>query len=263
MRDCLKHITLKKKYGQHFLKDTRYLNEIVHAVTLDDSTSVFEIGGGAGALTRAILQQAIARLWVFEIDPDWAVELRRIQDARLSVFEENFLDIDAARFNEHKPWTLLANLPYQITFPILYFLQRNRHMLSEGVIMVQEEVAHKLLKTSGRDYGYTSLFFQRYFDWKKMSLVPPEAFYPMPKVHSRLLYLKPKHALLSIDNEEYFWQFIKICFKQPRRTLRNNLKQAHYAIDVISSEVLDLRAQQLAMNDFLGLWKLVQQFFVV
>jgi 16S rRNA (adenine1518-N6/adenine1519-N6)-dimethyltransferase len=255
-----KTIALKKKYSQNFLKDTRYLDEIVQEVELNSTTSVFEIGGGAGALTNVILKQSIARLWVFEIDPEWAAELRTNSDERLTIFEENFLDTDFQKFEPYKPWTLLANLPYQITFPILYLLQRHREMLREGVIMVQEEVAQKLLKTSGRGYGYVSLFFQWYFDWKKLSKVPPEAFYPAPKVFSRLLYFKPKENIPMIEDEEKFWQFIKVCFKQPRRTLCNNLKQAHYGIDTISSGVLALRAQQLKMEDFLALWQLVKKF---
>ena len=87
---------------------------------------------------------------------------------------------------------MLANLPYQVTFPILHNFQKNRHLLKEGVIMIQEEVAEKILKTSGRGYGYPSLFFQRYFTWKKLDKVPPTAFFPPPKVDSRLLYFKPR-----------------------------------------------------------------------
>ena len=83
----------------------------------------------------------------FEIDHSWAQYVRKLlPDPRLMVYEQNILDLDFSLFEPHKPWILLANLPYQITFPILYLLQRNRHLLQEGVIMVQEEVAQKILK---------------------------------------------------------------------------------------------------------------------
>ncbi len=230
------------------------------SVSLTKQSSIFEIGCGDGFLTRTILEKPCARLWVFEIDPHWATYVRdNIRDPRMQMFEENILDVDLSRFQEHQPWTLLANLPYQITFPILHILQKNRHLLKEGVIMIQEEVAEKILKTSGRGYGYPSLFFQRYFEWKKLDKVLPGAFYPPPKVDSRLMYFKPRSEIELIPDEFHFWKFIKMCFKQPRRTLRNNLAQSHYESAELPNDVLDLRAQQLKMEDFIKLWKLVSE----
>lgn len=254
-----KGIPLKKKFGQHFLRDQSIVQHIVDAVPLTASTSVFEIGCGDGVLTKKILEQTIARLWVFEIDTDWAQYVRsNMPDSRLTVYEQNILDLDFSIFQEHAPWILLANLPYQVTFPILHLLQRNRHLLQEGVIMVQEEVAQKILKTSGKGYGFPSLFFQRYFSWKKMDKVPPGAFYPPPKIYSRLLHFKPLENLVPIDDEEEFWKFIKVCFHQPRRTLKNNLSQSHYNWQNIAETALELRAQQMNMEDFIRLWDLIR-----
>ena len=116
--------------------------------------------------------------------------------------------------------------------------------------MMQEEVAQKIVKTGGRGYGYTSLFFQHFFDLELMSKVPPSAFYPPPKVFSRLMYFKPKESPIEIPEEELFWKFIKICFQQPRRTLRNNLVQSHYGISGIDENLLAFRSQQMKMKDF-------------
>lgn len=256
---------LKKKFGQHFLRDSRFIDIMIKRVGLSDITSftselnVFEIGGGAGALTRAILAQPVKRLWVFEIDPDWAVELKKIDDTRLNVFEQDFLRCDFSIFEPHKPWILLANLPYQITFAILYLLQRHRALLRDGVIMIQEEVAQKVVKTSGRGFGVHSLFLQYYFDWQLLDKVPPEAFYPAPKIFSRLLYFKPKSSVPIIPEEEKFWHFVRACFSQPRRTLRNNLLSSLYDITYFDDVTLGLRAQQLTMPDFVGLWARVIQ----
>lgn len=249
-------IALKKKYGQHFLRSPQIVQEIVDAVDLDKTSSVFEIGPGEGVLTQEILTRPIARLWAFEIDSDWVEHLKEtIKDERFTVFYENFLDIDFSPFRSYVPWTLLANLPYQVTFPILHKLQEHRDLLKEGVVMMQEEVAQKIVKTSGRGYGFPSLFFQYYFDWKLMRKIPPTAFFPPPKVDSRLLYFKPKKDLKPIPDESDFWKFIKICFRQPRRTLRNNLAHTHYAVDRISDDTLALRAQQMSMEDFLQIWE--------
>lgn len=253
-------IPLKKQFGQHFLRDQTVVDAAVNKVMLTAKTSVFEIGGGDGFLTRTILQKDIARLWVFEIDSQWVSYLREsIHDARLTVKEENILDSDFSQFEPDKPWILLANLPYQITFPIFHLLYKHRDLLQEGVVMVQEEVAQKLVKTRGRGYGYSSLFFRHYFDLELMQKISPTAFFPPPKVYSRLIYFKPKKNVALIKQEQEFWKFIKFCFAQPRRTLRNNLVQTHYDIAKVPEKLLSLRAQQMNMQDFLDLWDKLQE----
>jgi len=253
------NIKIKKKFGQHFLRDKNITRSAISRVELNKNSSVFEIGCGDGFLTQEILKKDIARLWVFEIDPEWAeyVQEELGSDKRLKIFTENVLDADFARLQEHAPWTLIANLPYQVTFPILHLLQRNIDLLKEGVVMVQEEVAQKLVKKSGRGYGYPSLFFQYYFKLNLLLKVDPESFFPPPKVYSRLVYFKPKKDIKPIPDEARFWKFIKMCFRQPRRTLHNNLKQTHYDIAKISEDTLKLRAQQMSIEDFLKLWNLL------
>lgn len=254
-----KGIRVKKKYGQHFLRDHAIVHKIVTSVELNDQSSVFEIGCGDGFLTQEIVNQPLARLWIFEIDPEWAQYVREnIPDPRITIFEENILDSDLSKMAEHKPWTLLANLPYQITFPILHRLQQNRHLLKEGVIMIQEEVAQKIVKTSGRGYGFPSLFFQHYFSWTLLDKIKPTAFFPPPKVTSRLLHFKTLAEVKPIPDEENFWKFIKICFRQPRRTLRNNLSQSHYGTQPFDDDLLGKRAQQLSMSDLLKVWDLIR-----
>ena len=249
-------IVQKKKYGQHFLRDQSVVEYIVNYLLLSDA-SVFEIGCGDGFLTRAILQKPVKQIWTFEIDQDWAQFVRtHIKDDRLTVYNQDFLTVDFSIFDHDKPWILLANLPYVITFPILKRLQKHSDILREGIIMVQEEVAEKILKSHGRGYGYIALFFQYYFEWQKLLKISPNAFEPPPKVFSRLLYFKPKENLIIIPDEERFWKFIKTCFRQPRRTLRNNLIQTNFDITLLSEEILDLRAQQLTFPDFLNIWQL-------
>ncbi len=251
----IKGIAVKKKYGQHFLRKQSVVDHMINAVSLNKTSSVLEVGCGDGFLTKTILQAPSSRLWIFEIDPEWVEYVRdNIHDERLTIFEENILDIDVAILQPFKPWTFLSNIPYQITFPILHLIQKNRELFAEGVIMVQEEVAQKILKTRGRGYGYISLFFQHYFEWKKLEKILPEAFYPPPKVHSRLLYFKPKKQVVPITNEDDYWKYIKACFRQPRRTLKNNLQQSQYDITKLSSDILALRAQQLGMDELLALW---------
>lgn len=251
-------IPLQKKFGQHFLRDNGVVDRMVQRVALDSQSSVFEIGSGDGFLTREILKSPVTRLWVFEIDEMWVNYLRvNITDSRLQIFHENILDVDFSQFLDHKPWILLANLPYQITFPFLHLIQKHRSLMSEGVIMVQEEVAQKIVKTRGRGYGYSSLFFRYYFDWELMEKVPPTAFYPPPKVFSRLLYFRPKANPCPVPDEQQFWSFVKMLFRQPRRTIKNNLIQGHFNITCIPEKYYSLRAQQMSEQEIIQLWKLL------
>ncbi|MBP9765187.1 ribosomal RNA small subunit methyltransferase A [Candidatus Babeliales bacterium] len=252
-------IELKKKHGQNFLKELVYIEHMIRAVKLNDQTSVMEIGCGEGVLTRQILQGPCRQLKVFEIDYEWAEYVYDLlgSDTRLHMIHENVLDAQWDMLHDQGPWVLLANLPYHITFPILYKVYQHKEMFREGVVMVQEEVAQKLVKTTGRDYGYTSLFFQHYFDMKLLDKVPPEAFFPSPKVFSRLLYIAPKQNVEPLVQEQEFWKFIKLCFHQPRRTLRNNLAQTHYELTRISEETMQKRAQQLTIADLKNIWTLL------
>lgn len=259
----LDKIFLKKKFGQHFLTEKWVVEHAIDNVELDENTSVLEIGGGAGFLTESILERTIKRLWLFEIDTDWVKYLRKkfdpsINGGVLQVFDQDFLEVDFAKLEAHKPWTVLANLPYNVSFPILHSFIKNRHLFKEGVVMVQEEVAQKIVKTHGRGYGAVSLLFQHYFNWKLLDKIPPTAFNPPPKIFSRLLYFKPIEEVQLIPNEEKFWKFVKLCFKLPRRTLRNNLAQTHFNWQQLDDNTLKLRAQQMVFEDFVKIWNILK-----
>ena len=253
------NIFLKKKFGQHFLTQRSVVDQAIARVSLDQNSYVLEIGGGAGFLTSAILEQKIAGLRVYEIDSEWAKYLidglaQDIALNRLEVFEQDFMQLDFKELQAQAPWTVLANLPYNVSFPIMERFVRNRDLFKEGVVMVQEEVAQKIVKSSGRGYGAISLFFQYYCDWELLGKIPPTAFNPPPKVFSRLIYFKPKQQVTPIVDEINFWKFMRMCFKFPRRTMRNNLAQTHYAWQALPEEVLALRAQQMNIGQFLAIW---------
>jgi len=254
-----RNIRLKKEYGQNFLRDRTITSAVVDAVALSDA-NVLEIGPGDGFLTRHILEHPVRQIKAFEIDHEWVAQLREtVSDTRLSVICQNVLDADFTVLQQDAPWVFLSNLPYHVAFPILRKVQQNRDLFCEGVVMVQEEVAQKLTRVRGKGYGAVSLFFQHYFSWKLLNKVFPESFTPQPKVCSRLLHFKPRVGIVPIVQEDDFWRFVKAAFHQPRRTLRNNLRQTHYSLEKIEERVLDLRAQQLGMEDLLSLWSQLRQ----
>ena len=251
-------IPLQKKYGQHFLTDQAVVDEIIASAHVTPQANVFEVGCGEGFLTKSVLKQPIERMWVCEIDEKWASFVKnKYADKRLTIFTEDILTFDFSTLTPHAPWILLGNLPYNITWPILHRVQQHRELFTEGVIMVQEEVAQKIVKTGGRGYGYPSLFFQHYFSWQPLSLVEPNSFYPPPKINSRLLHFTPLQPE-PIEQEEKFWGFIKICFKQPRRTLKNNLSQSTLPLHKIPEEILSLRGQQMSMQQLREVWHMVR-----
>lgn len=250
---------MKKSLGQHFLRNSAVVDHMIDNVKITPNTTVVEIGCGDGFLTDAILRQTKCnQLVVYEIDSEWANFVQnKIKDSRLRIKIENILSIDlTAELEQSKPLVLLANLPYQITFPIIFKLQKNKALFHEGVIMIQEEVAQKIVAKRGKKYSATTLFLQYHFDWKLLDKINPGSFVPAPKVFSRTVYFKPKFDLVEIPREDEFWDFVKLCFHSPRQTIRNNLKSTKYLNhDKISDATLQLRAQQISFDQFLDLWK--------
>ncbi|HBS48430.1 TPA: ribosomal RNA small subunit methyltransferase A [Candidatus Dependentiae bacterium] len=246
----------KKAYGQHFLRKQSVVDHMIAEVKIDENTTIMEIGCGDGFLTESILSQTNCKnLICYEIDPEWAEVVRnKISDPRLEIIEKNILEVEFESLKEKQPLVILANLPYQITFPIFFLFLKHKHLFNEGVVMIQEEVAQKIVSKTGKSYSATSLFLQNHFEFKLLEKVEPGAFSPPPKVFSRLIYFKPKSETLQIPQEENFWKFLKLCFHQPRRTLRNNLVSNHYSLETFSEKFLNSRAQQLSIHDFLEAW---------
>ncbi len=247
----------KKSLGQHFLRKQSVVDHMIEKVEITPKTSVLEIGCGDGFLTQSILLQTYCKkLCCYEIDPMWADFVKaKIKDPRLEIKRENILEADFSSLKEDKPWVILANLPYQITFPIMFLILEHKNLFEEGVVMVQEEVAQKIVAQTGRSCNTTSLLLQHHFNFELMDKIGPESFSPPPKVNSRLVYFKPKSKIISIPKEEEFWKFVKVCYQQPRRTIKNNLSQTHYDLEKIPETILKLRAQQMKFDDFLNLWK--------
>lgn len=249
----------KKSLGQHFLRKQSTVDNMISAVVINKDAHILEIGCGDGFLTHSILEKsACSKLVCYEIDPEWAAVVKaQNKDQRLEIRLKNILDVTREELAAQAPWTVLANLPYQITFPIFYLFQKNKDLITEGVVMIQEEVAQKIVAPGGRAFNATSMFFQHHFEFKLMEKIEPGAFIPPPKVHSRLIYFKPKKNVAQIHDEDNFWKFLKLCFQFPRRTLSNNLRTTHYDAKRLPEDLLKLRAQQLTFDDFLKIWTLL------
>ncbi len=252
-----------RRFGQHFLTRPSILEQIASAACGpagegSDAPLVIEIGPGKGALTGPLLERA-RKVAAIEVDPVLVHYLRqKFRDAldagRLELIEGDVLKADLSRWG---PAVVAGNLPYYITSPIL-----ERVFSADGwiraVFLVQAEVAARIAASpGGREYGYLSLLAQMYARPEILMEVPRAAFRPPPKVDSAVVRLDPRDAAaeLNIPDREAFLRFASTCFRQKRKTLRNNLAP------VYGRELMDgmpegrQRAEQLGVPELVALYR--------
>ena len=251
----------KKSLGQHFLHDQTAAQRIVDGLKLDESkiNPVLEIGPGMGVLTKYLLQKKSIDLKVVEIDRDsvaylksnyCTLEGRIIEGDFLQVIPESIFPTDFA---------IIGNFPYNISSQIFFKVLDNRDKVSQVVCMLQKEVADRIAEKHGsKTYGILSVLLQAYYDIEYLFKVGPGAFTPPPKVMSAVIRLqRNKRSKLGCD-EKLFVQVVKQGFNTRRKTLRNALKNLNLAADVAALPVMDKRAEQLSVEDFIKLTRLIE-----
>ena len=223
----------RSKLGQNFLVDPGAARRIVDALGDISHSVVVEIGPGRGALTKALAESA-DRLVAVEFDRVLAEQLRRDfkGEASVEIVQANFLDIslpellNADSSTSSRRAKVVGNIPYYITSDILLRLFEQHESVDTIVVMVQREVADRLVAEPGsRDYGLLTVTGRLFADAQRLFTLPPSAFRPSPKVHSSVLRLRiaPKAAALGVDSQE-FLSFCKLAFAKKRKTLFNNLR---------------------------------------
>lgn len=252
----------RQKFGQHFLIRGSILERIARAACPEREPVVIEIGPGRGALTARLLDTA-DRVIAIEIDPYLAQKLaethatRRADQtagpARLQVIEGNALQMDLAQWG---PAVIAGNLPYYAATAIIERVLDLGALLRRGVFLVQKEVAERMTASPGsRDYGYLSVTMQLSADIELLFEVKPAAFHPPPKVDSAVVRLHPRARAneLGIADPRGFLRFVSLCFRQKRKTLRNNLA-AHYGAAVDTWPEASLRAEQIDLPTFAAMY---------
>jgi len=222
----------KKRLGQHFLRDQSVIARIIALAALGAGERVLEIGPGEGVLSAALLQSG-ARVLAVETDADlWAPLENRFCSftaENFSLIRGDFLKTDlkallASQAND--PVAVVANIPYQITTPILFRLIKYRQFFSRAILMMQEEVAARLLaETGSRDYGRLTIGAGLYCDIHSGFKVSPAAFSPRPKVWSRVLRFEfldqPRYP---VADPLFFEQLVNTLFSQRRKQIIKPLK---------------------------------------
>jgi 16S rRNA (adenine1518-N6/adenine1519-N6)-dimethyltransferase len=223
----------QKRLGQNFLCDRNTLDRIVRAANLSPDDPVLEIGGGLGALTRA-LAAASSQVTTIEIDRHLEPILRATTAdlPNVNLVFADFLRLDLpALFAEafgDRQGVVVANIPYYITTPILEKLLDNKAALKRIVVLVQTEVARRAVAAPGSDEcGSLSLYAQYHAKVEIAGTVPRTVFLPQPEVESAILALSPVvPGTVEVGNEERMFYLIRAAFGQRRKTLLNALLRA-------------------------------------
>ncbi|MBI4082077.1 MAG: ribosomal RNA small subunit methyltransferase A [Candidatus Lambdaproteobacteria bacterium] len=222
-----------RKLGQHFLRSAPVLGRIVALAALAPGEPVLEIGPGRGALTGRLLA-AGARVTAIEIDPALCAALRARWEGEpaFRLIEADILRADLAPealFGTPARYVVVANLPYYLSSPLLFRLMAERERLARLVLMVQREIAERLLAEpgGGKDYGSLSICAQHAFLLRRGFAVPPGAFDPPPKVHSAVVALEPRPRRLAPEREARFLAHIQRLFMNRRKLMLSNLRRLY------------------------------------
>jgi len=237
--------TLKKSLGQHFLRDENISRKIIAALRERAVTQLLEVGPGAGALTKHLLELEGIQFKAVELDEE---KVRYLQATwpGITVIHASILDIE-------KPFegkfTVIGNFPYNISSQILFKMLDWKDDLETMIGMFQKEVAQRVAAKEGnKTYGVLSVLVQAFFEVEYLFEVSEQCFNPPPKVKSAVIRLTPRPAP-AFCNEKSFTLLVKTAFNQRRKTLRNAVKPL-FDEAALLDPIFNKRAEQLSINDF-------------
>jgi 16S rRNA (adenine1518-N6/adenine1519-N6)-dimethyltransferase len=254
----------RKQLGQTFLVDNNIAQKIVRAAALTGAEPVLEVGPGAGAVTRLLAEQS-RRVVAIEIDPILVSLLDETVGADVETIHADFLKVDLAQIlssEDRGSWRCVANLPYAITGPAILRLLECAAWFDRMVIMVQQEVADRLLAAPGsRTRGLLTVLAEASCVVSTAGTVSHRCFFPQPKVDSTILVFTPRRPpLVPAGAQRHFEQIVKAAFSARRKTLLNALSQPlglrlskEETARLLSQSAIEptRRAESLSAEDFL------------
>ncbi|CCX67132.1 ribosomal RNA small subunit methyltransferase A [Firmicutes bacterium CAG:791] len=267
----------KKKYGQNFLINRGIVDQIVDAAEISKEDCVLEIGPGIGTMTQ-LLSEAAGHVTAVEIDRSLEKVLdHTLEDCgNVTILFQDILKTNlkavAAEFNEGRPLKCVANLPYYITTPILLQLFQESDCFESITVMVQKEVADRILATEkDKEYGALSLAVRYYSEPELVCIVPPGNFIPKPGVDSAVLKLSIRHEPVVDADETFLFALIRAAFNQRRKTLANALshglaeKEGGVAREEVQEALVKMglsetiRGEKLSLEQFAELARLLKK----
>lgn len=248
----------RKRFGQHFLTDEFVIDQMMSSINPSSGQALIEIGPGLGALTLPLAAQ-LDKIVVIELDRHLADRLtdhpqlkEKLILRQQDVLSVNFSELYAS-FNQ--PFRILGNLPYNISTPLLFHLFKDIHCIDDMHFMLQREVVDRLLAAPDtKAYGRLSVMVQYHCQVIPILEVSPDAFTPMPKVHSAVIRLIPHRSLshpYPLTNTERLHVVTRQAFNQRRKTLRNSLGSLFTEQKLIDIGVdPGLRAENISVEQY-------------
>ncbi|VFP78453.1 Ribosomal RNA small subunit methyltransferase A [Candidatus Erwinia haradaeae] len=253
---------IRKRFGQYFLKNQYYINEIIHAINPQYDDLLLEIGPGLGALTHKI-EKKVTKLVVVEIDRDLALYLKNhpILGPKLIVFQQDILTFDFKNFSKKEGQLLrvFGNIPYSISTPLLFSLFTQVSVFQDIHLMLQKEVANRLIaKPGNKNYGRLSVMAQYYCHITPIITIPSIAFIPSPKIESTMVRFLPREKRChSTFNTQALYHITTAAFGQRRKTLRNSLCRFFSDESLLSINISPtLRAEDVTITQYCQLTNL-------
>jgi 16S rRNA (adenine1518-N6/adenine1519-N6)-dimethyltransferase len=253
-----KKIRPRKSLGQSFIKDPYVLERIGEIAELSKEDEALEIGAGLGALTL-FLAERVKRVVAIEKDERFLEKLRQTlsHQKNVEIIVEDVLRLRLREFYKGSKIKVVSNLPYSISSPVLLKLLEEREIFSLLTIMVQREVGERICAQPGcRQYGSLSVLIQTYMDANIELHVPPEAFWPRPKVHSVIVKLIPLGSpRVYISDEELYRKVVRASFSSKRKILGNSLlsiSPREEVEEILKASGIDRkrRAETLSIEEF-------------
>ena len=243
-----------KALGQNYLRDENTLHKIVESLDLRDDDVVVEIGSGQGALTKHLIEKP-GNLIGIEVDGRAVRLLQERFGGKLELLHRNVLEVNLAELAHppEKKVRVVGNIPYFLTSEILFWLFDARSAVADATLMVQLEVARRLIAPpKNKEYGILSIFTQFYTDCEMLFKVSRNCFFPKPEVDSAVVRLKFREELPEF-HDALFRSIVRSTFGQRRKTLRNGLKSMGYDDAVLKNIHFDLtrRPEDLCVEEFI------------
>lgn len=261
-----KYFKTKKRLGQNFLINGEVIANIIDYAEISPEDTVIEIGPGVGFVTEKLIKHA-KQVIAIELDEDAIRELEKLNAPNLKIIHQDILKTDLSELCEGKV-KVVANIPYYITSPIIAHLlgeiddlnNKNRNKITDILLMVQEEVARRMVATENspsKQYGLLTILSQFWADVEIKELVGRRSFFPAPKVNSALVKLivreKPK---LQLTNYTHFRKTVKAAFSQRRKNIKNCLLSGGFSKEKIQQAMQKLgldentRGEKLSIETF-------------
>lgn len=261
-----KYFRTKKRLGQNFLIDGEVISDIIDYAQISPDDTIVEIGPGVGFVTEQLIKHA-KKVIAIELDKEAVNELEKLNADNLQIIHNDILKTDLSELCEEN-FKIVANIPYYITSPILAHLlgeiddlaNKNRAKITDIILMVQEEVARRMVadeNSSNKQYGLLTILSQFWADVKILRLVGRKSFFPAPKVNSALVNLKVrKEPKLKLNDYTHFRKTVKAAFAQRRKNIKNCLLSAGFQKDSIINALHELqldeniRGEKLSIEQF-------------